>query len=53
MLCATHPAPAGSSSVLAPAGRGLSSLRSQASTALYVLLAMMVILLLIASFLPW
>jgi predicted permease len=35
--------------VLAPAGRGLSSLRSQASTALYVLLAMMVILLLIAS----
>ncbi len=35
--------------VLAPAGRGLSSLRDQASTALYVLLAMMVILLLIAS----
>ena len=35
--------------VLAPAGRGLSSLRDQASTALYVLLAMMVVLLLIAS----
>ncbi len=35
--------------VLAPAGRGLSSLRDQASTALYVLLAMMIILLLIAS----
>ena len=35
--------------VLAPAGRGLSSLRNQASTALYVLLAMMVVLLLIAS----
>ena len=35
--------------VLAPAGRGLSTLRNQASTALYVLLAMMVVLLLIAS----
>ena len=34
---------------LAPAGRGLSSLRDQASTALYVLLAMMMVLLLIAS----
>ena len=34
---------------LAPAGRGLSSLRDQASTALYVLLAMMIVLLLIAS----
>jgi predicted permease len=35
--------------VLAPAGRGLSSLRGQASTALYVLLAMMIVLLMIAS----
>jgi predicted permease len=35
--------------VLAPAGTGLSSLRNQASTALYVLLAMMVVLLMIAS----
>ena len=35
--------------MLAPAGRGLSSLRDQSSTALYVLLAMMVVLLLIAS----
>jgi len=35
--------------VLAPAGRGLSSLRDQASTALYVLLAMMIVLLMIAS----
>ena len=35
--------------VLAPAGRGLSSLRDQSSTALYVLLAMMIVLLLIAS----
>jgi predicted permease len=35
--------------VLAPAARGISTLRSQASTALYVLLAMMLVLLLIAS----
>ncbi len=35
--------------VLAPAGRGISSLRNQSSTALYVLLAMMIVLLLIAS----
>ena len=35
--------------VLAPAGRGLSSLRDQASIALYVLLAMMIVLLMIAS----
>ncbi len=35
--------------VLAPAGRGLSSLRDQASTTLYVLLAMMIVLLMIAS----
>ena len=35
--------------VLAPAGRGLSSLRDQSSTALYVLLAMMIVLLMIAS----
>jgi predicted permease len=35
--------------VLAPAGRGLSALRGQASTTLYVLLAMMIVLLLIAS----
>ena len=35
--------------VLAPAGRGLSTLRGQASMTLYVLLAMMVVLLLIAS----
>jgi predicted permease len=35
--------------VLAPAGRGLSTLRNQASTALYVLLAMMIVLLMIAS----
>jgi len=40
---------AGERVVLAEAGRGLSNLRSQASTALYVLLAMMVVLLLIAS----
>jgi predicted permease len=35
--------------VLAPAARGISSLRNQASAALYVLLAMMLVLLLIAS----
>ena len=35
--------------VLAPAARGISSLRDQSSTALYVLLAMMIVLLLIAS----
>jgi predicted permease len=35
--------------VLAPAGRGLSTLREQASTTLYVLLGMMIVLLLIAS----
>lgn len=35
--------------LLAPAGRGISTLRNQASTALYVLLAMMLVLLLIAS----
>jgi predicted permease len=35
--------------VLAPAGRGISTLRDQSSTALYVLLAMMIVLLMIAS----
>jgi predicted permease len=34
---------------LAPAGRGVSSLRNQAATALYVLLAMMIVMLMIAS----